>query len=291
MNNNSKFSTAKKVKLFSVAAPIILLVFFSFSYIGKYSYEGYTPIVHTCSFYTTLGFNADSQYILVDYYVGLGVINWLILLSILAITILSVIAIIKFKSIVSNIICAVNVILSVFFAFIIFIEGKCVEVISNSSYITTLAYLPLIASSVAGVIYFILRLAFNRQFRADAGIEQDIMLIGTKNMGLFILYLLFVPLYINFWIYNVTNYLNEFNKFKKDPMTTFLLSIFIPFYSLYWVYTSAKNIDNISKEKGINSNLANVCLLLSIFIYFISPILMQLQINEIESVKTKVVAN
>lgn len=84
------------------------------------------------------------------------------------------------------------------------------------------------------------------------------------------------------WIYRMTGYLNQVkDEPERNPTTKLLLCLFVPFYSIYWVYKSAQRIDKLAALKGVRSDLSTLCLILSIFIGIIPPILMQDKINEI----------
>lgn len=100
-----------------------------------------------------------------------------------------------------------------------------------------------------------------------------------------ILLLLFtcgVWLYI--WIYRMTRYLNCIEDEEyRNPTNKLLLCMFVPFYSIYWTYKSAMRIDKLARMKGIQSDLSTLCLILSIFVPIIPPILMQDKVNAIVS--------
>ena len=103
------------------------------------------------------------------------------------------------------------------------------------------------------------------------------------SLGKHICRLLFTfGIWLLIWIYRTTDFTNKANgEGERSPTSTLLLYLFVPFYSIYWTYKTAQRIDLIAKDKGINSDLGTVCLLLAIFIGFIPPILMQDKINEI----------
>lgn len=279
-------SIAKKIIIVAAAAPIVLLILLSFCYIGKYEYysdyfdEYYLSI---CSFYTTLGFGEESYAILDTYYIAVGVINWFIMLGLIIISLLSLVAILKFKDKPANFVCTICAALSVFFSLLVFIEGLCTVIIGGSS-LTTLSYLPFILEVVLLVVYLVLRIKFKSQFVSD---ENEANSSAYKSLGTLIVCLFFVPFWMYLWIYKTTEYLNRLSdEAKRDPVSKLLLCLFIPFYSIYWTYISAQCIDKLAKEKGINSDLASTCLILSIFIGIVPPILMQQKINEIETIDT-----
>lgn len=88
------------------------------------------------------------------------------------------------------------------------------------------------------------------------------------------------------WIYKMTGYTNAVrNEEKRNPTTKLLLCMFIPFYNIYWTYKTAQRIDQMAREKRMASDLATLCLILSIFVPIIPPILMQDKMNSIVAQK------
>lgn len=82
------------------------------------------------------------------------------------------------------------------------------------------------------------------------------------------------------WIYRTTKYLNNCpGEEDRDPTYKLLLCMFIPFYYIYWTYKSAQRVDKLSAEKGIPCDIATLCLILSIFIGIVPPILIQMKMN------------
>lgn len=92
------------------------------------------------------------------------------------------------------------------------------------------------------------------------------------------------------WIYRTTIYLNRVEgKLPRNPRNKLLLCIFIPFYSIYWIYQSAQRLDKLANSSGISSDLSTLCLILSIFVGIIPPILMQEKINTIVNVENGII--
>lgn len=82
------------------------------------------------------------------------------------------------------------------------------------------------------------------------------------------------------WIYKVTKYLNNCpGEEYRDPTTKLLLCMFVPFYYMYWTYKSAQRVDKMSAAKGIPCDIATLCLVLSIFVAIVPPIMIQMKIN------------
>ncbi len=91
------------------------------------------------------------------------------------------------------------------------------------------------------------------------------------------------------WIYKTTSYLNNTpNEEHRNPTTKLLLCMFVPFYYIYWTYKSAQRIDKLAISKGQQSDISALCLILSIFISVVPPIIMQDKINNIVKPKTNV---
>lgn len=82
------------------------------------------------------------------------------------------------------------------------------------------------------------------------------------------------------WIYRTTDYLNRCpGEEYRDPVSKLLLCMLVPFYYIYWTYKSAQRVDKMSAAKGIPCDIATLCLILSIFVAIVPPILIQMKIN------------
>lgn len=115
--------------------------------------------------------------------------------------------------------------------------------------------------------------------QTEAISEQD----GFFELAVHVLLLLFTcGIWYYIWIYRMTKYLNILeDEPPRNPVTKLLLCMFVPFYSLYWIYKSAQRIDRLAQLKGVQSELATLCLILAIFVGIIPPILMQDKVNAI----------
>lgn len=92
------------------------------------------------------------------------------------------------------------------------------------------------------------------------------------------------------WIYRVTGYCNRVRGVQQRSQTSqLLLCMFVPFYYIYWVYKTAQCIDRLAYDEGLSSDLSMLCLILSIFVNIVPPILMQDKINEIANVRAGIV--
>ena len=112
---------------------------------------------------------------------------------------------------------------------------------------------------------------------------NDTDTIFYKHLGVHICLLLFTfGIYQLIWVYKSTQYTNKVrNEDERTPILNLLLYLFIPFYSIYWTYKTAQRVDTIARDKGINSDLGTICLILALFVGFIPPIILQDKINEI----------
>lgn len=111
---------------------------------------------------------------------------------------------------------------------------------------------------------------------------------GYVSLGVHIACMLLVPFWIYVWIYRATKYLNRVEgEPYRDPAKKLLLCLFVPFYIIYWTYKSAQLVDKYATQNGVMSELATVCVVLSIFIAIVPPIFMQQKINEIETADGK----
>ncbi len=129
-----------------------------------------------------------------------------------------------------------------------------------------------------------------RVVRPAAGAEG--LISGRMGMvGHVLLLLLTFGIYQLIWIYQTTGYLNQDERTAyRNPTTKLLLCMFVPFYLIYWTYQSALRMDNLSRDHGVQSDLGMICLILSIFVPIIPPILIQAKMNELADLAEGVAA-
>lgn len=110
------------------------------------------------------------------------------------------------------------------------------------------------------------------------------------NLGLHIFLMLIIgSLWIYIWIYRTTRWLNGVRgEPDRSPTAKLLLCLFVPFYSIYWTYKSAKRIDMLLWEAGIQSGIATTCLILSFLLPFVPPILIQSKLNTLSVIKAPI---
>lgn len=102
--------------------------------------------------------------------------------------------------------------------------------------------------------------------------------------------LLFVScgIWLYVWIYKTAAYVaKESRQEQSSPGVQLLLCMFIPFYMIYWIYKRSQDIDYISKERGVPSDISTICLITAIFVPVVPPILMQDKINAIAKASCK----
>lgn len=103
------------------------------------------------------------------------------------------------------------------------------------------------------------------------------------SLGKHVLLLLFTFGIWNYiWVHKMTAYHNTVKDSEyRNPTSKLLLYMFIPFYSIYWTYKMAQTIDRAAAQKGVQSDLGTLCLILSIFVPILPPILMQDKVNQV----------
>lgn len=111
----------------------------------------------------------------------------------------------------------------------------------------------------------------------DAANELEFSMVGH------ILLLLFVGVIWQYiWIYRTTKALNRVpGEEDRNPTTKLLLCMFVPFYYIYWTYKSAQRIDKLAASRGVQSDIGTLCLILSILIGIVPPMIMQDKMNAI----------
>ena len=106
------------------------------------------------------------------------------------------------------------------------------------------------------------------------------------NLILHILLLVFAGwIWLYIWVYRTTKALNNIpGEPYRNPVTKLLLCMFVPFYYIYWTYKTAQRIDKLAALNGIPSDISTLCVILSIFVGIVPPIIMQEKMNTIASV-------
>lgn len=113
-----------------------------------------------------------------------------------------------------------------------------------------------------------------------AASTDEMMYYSLAKHVLLLIFTFGIWLYI--WIYRMTGYLNRVkDEPEQKPTTELLLCMFVPFYSIFWTYKSAQKIDKLAKEKGVQSDISTLCLILAIFVGIVPPIIMQDKVNAI----------
>lgn len=93
------------------------------------------------------------------------------------------------------------------------------------------------------------------------------------------------------WIYRTSKYLNRVNsETKQQPGHQVAACIFLGLFGYfhYWAYKNAQRVDTLAHEKGIQSNIAFMCLLFGPF--FISSLIIQDRINTIVQIENGEIA-
>ncbi len=107
---------------------------------------------------------------------------------------------------------------------------------------------------------------------------------GHIDMAMHILFLfLSCGIWQLIWMFKVTEHQNGYCKGMpvRTAAVELLLSMFVPFYWLYWTYQTGKRIDVMAREVGLQSDMATMGLILSLFIPIVPIIMYQSKINEI----------
>lgn len=99
------------------------------------------------------------------------------------------------------------------------------------------------------------------------------------DMTTHVLLLLFTfGIYHFIWIYKTTEYTNLLsNKEDRNPVAQLLLCMFVPFYIIFWYSKTAELMDNYLTFD--DSNFKTLVVVFSIFLTFVSSIIVQQKIN------------
>ena len=109
------------------------------------------------------------------------------------------------------------------------------------------------------------------------------------SLGKHILLLLFTGgIWQYIWVYKISKNINK--DAQANPVMDLVLCMFIPFYQIYWAYKYSKMIDELAKEKGINSDSAVMNLILAIVFPIVAYVMMQNQINNVVTAKGEAVS-
>jgi hypothetical protein len=289
MNNKKSKIITNTISLIA-AVMLIFMLFFKIGIVQRiYWYNGMEFPYDTvgCSGFTTLLFNYYSEYVMDKWFIFVGILNWLFLLCGLILTALNIISFAICSPENSRLFGKITVIIATIVSLIYLIEGVGAAFAWGGDRCTTYAYIPFIFEVIFLIAFFvcskkipIIETEEEKQNRIKNELGEG---NGYVDLTKHVLFILFVPFWTYVWIYRVTGYLNRIQDMeKRDPTKKLLLCLFVPFYTIYWMYQSGLRIDKIAQEHGVNSDLATLCLVLSIFIGIVPPIIMQQKINEIE---------
>lgn len=106
---------------------------------------------------------------------------------------------------------------------------------------------------------------------------------GYCDIALHVVLLLFTfGIWFYIWLYRTTRFLNRVQGHEfRNPTNQLLLSLFVPFYFIYWIYKSAQRIDTYARQNGVQSDITTISLVFAIFLFIISPVIMQDKINTV----------
>ena len=86
-----------------------------------------------------------------------------------------------------------------------------------------------------------------------------------------------VPFYLIWWLCK--------NDAARDPDQSPAHQVagclFVPFYFTYWLYKNARRTDALARSRGMESNIAILCLVLGIFAPVVSMVVLQDRLNAI----------
>lgn len=133
---------------------------------------------------------------------------------------------------------------------------------------------------IANIFMFLWYSPFNVQ---EEELTDEEKKLGYVKLYKHILYLLFTfGIWELVWIYRTTDKLNQYfddETSKRDPVKKLLLCMFVPFYYIYWTYKTAKLVDELSYRQERYESIQTACVVLSIFIRFVSSIILQNTLN------------
>lgn len=124
----------------------------------------------------------------------------------------------------------------------------------------------------------------NQGYSGNAGVADYTSMNGYRDILKFILLLIFTfGIYYLYWIYKTTEFLNDVDPYdpKQTPTNQLLLCMFVPFYFLYWTYKNAQRIDSYARNNGVESDIAILSLIISLFIVIVGDVIMQDKINNV----------
>ena len=226
---------------------------------------------------------------LVNFGISIGYIVTIILYTsmlLMALLDLNIEALKKYESIIKKafiIVFAISAILNIV---------SCFSYILNPNYILTILD---IGSRILLTIFYLLGIFLTGSWISDPYEKPKTASNKTSSdntvstnesfisLGKHVVLLLFTcGILLLMWIYKTTRFTNSLKgEPERNPTSKLILYIFIPFYSIYWTYKTAALVDNMAKEKNLQSDLSTICLILAIFVPFVPPILIQDKINQI----------
>ncbi|MGN1372952.1 MAG: SHOCT domain-containing protein [Candidatus Coproplasma sp.] len=245
---------------------------------------------------STLVFGSYSKTIFGGWYIPVGIVNWIMLLGIIALSIVSVVAIKKHYY--ERVMGIGRRILIVFTAIsvVLFAEGLIRSIVTGYSDGRLFSLDPLAMMIFTLVVHIVYGKKFANEELAEELVEEFVWQEENKKekrekaprscyvkLVPHTICSLIVPFWLCFWVYRTTKYLKDKSSgYNRGALAATLLYTFIPFYGLYWAYVSAQAVDEISGRSGETSTLPIICLISSIYSGVLPSILIQDNINKLE---------
>lgn len=105
--------------------------------------------------------------------------------------------------------------------------------------------------------------------------------LGYFNIAAHVLLLIFTcGIWLLVWIYRTTKSANRVETKPKQSPTAQLFLNLIPFYNIYWTYCTSQKIDAQAHKVNLASDISTLCLVFSIFVPIVPPIVMQAKLND-----------
>ncbi|MBQ9708221.1 MAG: DUF4234 domain-containing protein [Firmicutes bacterium] len=125
---------------------------------------------------------------------------------------------------------------------------------------------------------------WSRCVQRQEGDDKMVQNEGYRNVLLVVLFsVITCGIYIFYWVYKVSDKLNNYLMTGKSAGVQTALFIFIPFYNLYWIYTTTQNINEYGSRRGrpADSVMAPVNLIVTLVgLIIVAIALMQDMLNK-----------
>ncbi len=172
--------------------------------------------------------------------------------------------------------------------------------IKNVSFVSRLIFgsLPVASVVLQGKINEIVNVEYglNENFGALCDAYDIDVMVDMRQVAQIEHYNIFLYIILNIvtlgiwnfiWIWRVTDDLNAVTSMRRrSPALQMLLCLFVPVFYFCWIYKSARRVDIIARNCGVNSDISSQSVIYALYLSIMAPIIIQDKMNDIVESKS-----